>query len=470
VGRRITQPRSDVQVVVGQLIHFHYILLGYSTANYLVLVPLITNEEVYGMFEIGSFSPLHQYQVDFLKGLAETVAAAINTVKVNDNTRRLLNESQELTEQMRAQEEEMRQNMEELQATQEEMKRGADDAEAKVHRLNTILNSTSDPLITVTSNGIIDAFNYAAESLFGYNASEVVDHNIGVILPEEKVVRRELVETSNNPIERARVITRRRMEGIRKGGKRFLAEVAIKDTFYDGQKYFTVQVRDISAEEERVSSLEQSNRKLKLELEAANSESNRADRSEREMRLRHLALDRSTLLMDLSADGKITHVNELAEKALELASEELEGKSFKEVLAALNDSEAFSYFWKQVLESQVILKQDLQLVGAANKTVWTHSAFAKVLDEKGELVKVLVIAQDISTQMFQLSETKAQIAELQNAQPEGAGEAVSEEMQQRLNELRELQTKIGDDLSQVMQANEERLREAIDLKERSFRK
>ena len=441
--------------------------LGYATPNHLVLVPLVTNEKVYGMFEIASFSPLPQYRLDFLRGLGETVAAALNSVKVNDNTRRLLDESQELTEQMRSQEEEMRQNMEELQATQEEMKRNANDSENKVTRLTTILNSTADPVITVSANGIIDAFNHAAESLFGYNANEILDHNIGVLLPEEKVIRRELTETSNSPVERAKVITRRRMEGIRKGGKRFLAEVAVKDTFYDGQKHFTVLVRDVSTDQERMDELDQSNRKLSMELEVAMAEQGRMQMAQKEMRLRHQALDRSLLSLDIKPSGIISNSNMLIRSTLHLNERAVDGQPLRSLLPDYNTPEDFESLWNKIFAADGVYLQDLKLVGASDITIWVRCSFIKVM-EGDEVLKVLFMGQDISSQKDLLDATQQEISRLQSA--EGGEVASDSEARQRLQELQQVQQEVQSNLAEILKRNEARLREAIAQQEARWKK
>ena len=97
--------------------------LGDATANCLLIVPLVVNDEVFGMLEVASFKEFEAFEIDFIERLGEAIASTLSTVKVNERTTSLLRESQYMEEQLRAQEEEMRQNMEELQATQEEMKR-----------------------------------------------------------------------------------------------------------------------------------------------------------------------------------------------------------------------------------------------------------------------------------------------------------------------------------------------------------
>lgn len=113
--------------------------LGDSNPTCILIVPLKINDQIFGVVEIASFNVLMDYEIEFVKKIAETLASTINTVKVNAKTQVLLEESQEMTEQMRAQEEEMRQNMEELQATQEEMERGQSEAEINLRAINSTL-------------------------------------------------------------------------------------------------------------------------------------------------------------------------------------------------------------------------------------------------------------------------------------------------------------------------------------------
>ncbi len=101
--------------------------LGDANPNAILIIPLKVNEQIFGVVELASFGSFKDYEIEFVRRIAESIASTVSSVKVNARTQRLLGESQQMTEEMRAQEEEMRQNMEELQATQEGMKRQEDE-------------------------------------------------------------------------------------------------------------------------------------------------------------------------------------------------------------------------------------------------------------------------------------------------------------------------------------------------------
>ncbi len=93
--------------------------LGDSTPNCLLILPIMQNDDVFGVLEIASFKELEAYQIEFIEKMSEGMAAAISTTKISEQTFKLLEESQTQTQILIAQEEEMRQNMEEIQATEE---------------------------------------------------------------------------------------------------------------------------------------------------------------------------------------------------------------------------------------------------------------------------------------------------------------------------------------------------------------
>ncbi len=127
--------------------------LGDASPRSLLVVPLLFNEEIYGVIELASFKPLENCEIQFVEEVAEIIASAISRFKSSQRTQQLLLESQKLTEELRTQEEEMRQSFEEMNATQEEM-------QVKELERASIFNAINNTLATIEfdiEGRIIDA-------------------------------------------------------------------------------------------------------------------------------------------------------------------------------------------------------------------------------------------------------------------------------------------------------------------------
>jgi HAMP domain-containing protein/putative methionine-R-sulfoxide reductase with GAF domain len=97
--------------------------LGGSPPSNLICVPLVTNEEVLGVIELASFSPIEAHGISFMEKLAETIAASIMAIHATAQTKTLLKDSRAMIKKTRIHEEELEQNSIILIATQEEMQR-----------------------------------------------------------------------------------------------------------------------------------------------------------------------------------------------------------------------------------------------------------------------------------------------------------------------------------------------------------
>ncbi len=150
--------------------------LGTAEPDYLLLVPLVINEQVLGVIEMASFKEFQQYQIDFISTLGENIASTISNVRINEQTKNLLEESKLRGDELSSQEEELRQNMEELQATQEEA------ARREMEMMNTIdaINNTLGTIeidkhgnIMSISDNFLAKINYEAGSLVGKSFQEI---------------------------------------------------------------------------------------------------------------------------------------------------------------------------------------------------------------------------------------------------------------------------------------------------------
>jgi nitrate/nitrite-specific signal transduction histidine kinase len=110
--------------------------LGEAEPASVLILPLLINDDVFGIIELASFNTFTNLQVDFLCSLCESIASTINSARVNENTKSLLIESKTMEENLQSQEEELRQTMEEMQATQDSMEEREQEFRDEIKKLN----------------------------------------------------------------------------------------------------------------------------------------------------------------------------------------------------------------------------------------------------------------------------------------------------------------------------------------------
>lgn len=146
--------------------------LGEANPGTILLVPLKTNDELYGVIELASFQILEKFEIELVEKSAESIASTIATVKNNIQTNKLLRETQIQAEKMAQQEEELRQNLEEMRATQEESDRREVERkgilDAIDHSAISCEFDNSGNLLSVNDN-FLSTFKYKPEEVEGQN-------------------------------------------------------------------------------------------------------------------------------------------------------------------------------------------------------------------------------------------------------------------------------------------------------------
>ena len=138
--------------------------------------------------------------------------------------------------------------------------RTADALRASEARLRTILDTAVDAFVSINAAGIVEAFNPAAERLFGYSADEVVGRNVSILMPppyaaEHDEYLRRYLETGDRKI----IGIGREAVGRRKDGSIFPLDLAVGEATIDGQCVFTGVIRDLTERKKLESNLLRAN-------------------------------------------------------------------------------------------------------------------------------------------------------------------------------------------------------------------
>jgi PAS domain S-box-containing protein len=115
-------------------------------------------------------------------------------------------------------------------------------------RLQSILDTAPEALITIAEDGIIQSFSRSAGTLFGYGADEVIGQNIKMLMPSP------YREEHDSYLERYLRTGEKRIIGIgrvvsaqRKDGSVFPMELAVGEVMLGTERLFTGFIRDLTA-------------------------------------------------------------------------------------------------------------------------------------------------------------------------------------------------------------------------------
>jgi len=115
-------------------------------------------------------------------------------------------------------------------------------------RLKTILSTMIDGLITINGMGIVESFNPAAESIFGYPEKEVIGQNIKMLMPPRYSDNHDQYLKNYRDTGVINVLGKpsREVEGRRKDGTDFPLAISISEMHIDGIPKYSGVIRDIT--------------------------------------------------------------------------------------------------------------------------------------------------------------------------------------------------------------------------------
>ncbi|MBK5411765.1 PAS domain-containing protein [Pseudomonas sp. TH34] len=127
------------------------------------------------------------------------------------------------------------------------------------------------------------------------------------------------------------------------------------------------------------------------------------------------ALERSMAVVEFDLNGKVLRANDNFLQALGYRPDELSEKSHRDFcLPALTNSAAYGEFWA-ALRAGKFVSGTFQRVNKDGQIVWVEASYNPVLDERGQVLKVVKYALVVTDKVAQEAATRSKLAALDRA-------------------------------------------------------
>jgi len=194
------------------------------------------------------------------------------------------------------------------------------------HRVNMILNTVHDAIITTNSSGIIESLNTSTETMLGYRKSELLGKSIVQLMPHDLAARHQaIIKNLKHPSPPKVPEQSQEQTVIRADGSTFPVDVFMGQSEFNGEMTYTAVIHDITQRKKD----EEEIQKLVL----TDSLTNLANRRHFNQNLQHsmesvqrLNLSVALLMIDLDNFKPVndTYGHNAGDKVLQMVSRRLE--------------------------------------------------------------------------------------------------------------------------------------------------
>lgn len=289
-------------------------IIGERKPSSLLLMPLISEDQLQGVLELASFKKeIPPLTISLVKELARIIARTIYNVRITEKTERLLEESQKMTVELRENEEKLRQNARLMEITQEELRKANIQLEAKITEVENaqrllyrMLENASEIISIFDKDSQMVYISPSVVNILGYTSEEMIQGKSTERLSQHG--REGLASLLKQVKENPDVTPTIRFNYVRKDGQMIFLEATARNRLEDPAiNGIILNSRDIT-------------------------ETYRAEKEER-MRTRMQSLSENSLdmIIRLNLDGMFFYVNPVSEDYTGIRSSDMINKNLSDI-------------------------------------------------------------------------------------------------------------------------------------------
>ncbi|MEM1062734.1 MAG: PAS domain S-box protein, partial [Planctomycetota bacterium] len=239
----------------------------------------------------------------------------------------------------------------------------------QVGRVEAIVETAADAIITINAAGTVETFNRAASRLFGYQPEEVVGLNIKMLMPEpfrgaHDGYLQNYVRTGAKRI----IGVGREVVAIRKDGSHVPVELAVSEFRHNDQRMFAGILRDVSE---------------------------RREFEERAGLLTAIFDSSVDAILAKDLDGTITAWNSGAERLYGFRAEDMVGRSIETIIPPTKHDE-FKDILDSIARGERVSQLETTRVKADGTSIEISLNVSPIRNAHGEVIGASAIARDIS--------------------------------------------------------------------------
>lgn len=130
-------------------------------------------------------------------------------------------------------------------------------------KFQSIFDNVLDGIVTSDDRGAIVTFNQAAEHIFGYQANEVIGHNVSLLMPVTEAHRHDAYMARYRTSGETKIMgVGRELQGKRKDGSLFPIHTGVTEVNWGGMRHFIACITDISERKRSEKFNEETRRRL----------------------------------------------------------------------------------------------------------------------------------------------------------------------------------------------------------------
>ncbi len=160
-------------------------LLGDVKPNALLIIPLITDENLEGALELASFSEFTDLEIRFFQDISGMIARTVFNARTRENTERLLRESTALTRELKIKQQQLEQHAAEMKVKQTLIEEANKKLEEKIlevgnsHKRQHALLENASEIITIFDRQMNIIYESpSVKNILGFNPDEIMKSSI----------------------------------------------------------------------------------------------------------------------------------------------------------------------------------------------------------------------------------------------------------------------------------------------------